>query len=536
MSIKTSPAQFRKFGKSSESLGIGFIVDGVALGMQRKTIRKLVLFFRLAILGGLLILIGCAQPRDKPAESTPQAFEGQLIKVSCPRPELVTLMNRQGSLWAKGAGARVQAISAQDPDQPQRIADASVWLIRPADLPHIVSLNQLLPVPADSTKTASLDGWNSLLPLYREKLLTWSGQAYAVPVLGDAHVCIYRADLLSVADHRRRFHAKYGHELDPPQTWEDYAQIAEYFTDHRESGKRIPSLLPLPVSDEELDYLFFAVAAPHDRRAVYQDDRKRPKDDELFSFHYDIASSRARIDGPAFVYALKLLQRLQAFRPAASLANPISAFSEGQAVLCLAEPSAIAHIRKRLPPSAIGVCSVPGSARCFAFRDGLEKPAPAGGNHVPYQGAGGWLAVVPQSAPHPQAAFAFLAELGSRGTSAQIVFDPEVGGGVYRQDQLDSDREWFSFELNAAQTANLKQALQQTLARPGLLNPVVCLRTPDQLPHRHALDEQIRFALVQGTDAQQALQNAVKRWKELDAEKDADTRKKEYLLSLGLTP
>lgn len=484
----------------------------------------------------MLLVTGCGRPTDSQPENAVLPFEGQVIKVACPRPNLATLMNRHGSLWTKTSGARVEAVAIQEPAEPENIGDASVWLIRPADLPRLASAGQVLAVPADLTRPTASFGWNSLLALYREKLLRWSGQAYALPILGEAPLCMYRADLLSQEAHRKRFREKYNRELGPPRTWEELAEIAEYFGNQREPGKRTPSLPPLLASDEELDYEFFSLAAPYDRRAVYEDDRKRPGENELFSFHYDIATGQPRIDGPAFVYALKLLQRLQALRADNSAVSSAQTFADGQAVLCLAEPSAIALARKRLPPSAVGVCEVPGSARWFAYRDGTEQPAPAEGNHIPYQGAGGWLAVVPRSAPHPEAAFALLAELSGRTASAQIVFNPEWGGGVFRQEQLDSDKDWFSFELNAAQTANLKQSLQQTLARPGLLNAVVCLRTPDQRAHRKALDEQVRLALTKGADAQEALRAAVIRWKELDAAKDAEMRKKEYLLSLGLTP
>jgi multiple sugar transport system substrate-binding protein len=504
--------------------------------MQWKTTRKLVLFSALSAAALALLVLGCARPSDSQPEKTVLPFDGQLVKVVCPRPYLATLMNRHGSLWAKVGGARVEAVACQESAEPESIGDSSVWLIRPADLPRFASAGQVLSVPADLTRPNASSGWNGLLALYREKLLRWSGQVYALPVLGEAPLCMYRADLLGQAVHRKQFHEKYNRELGPPQTWEEFAEIAEYFADNRAAGKRTPSLPPLPASDQELDYQFYAVAAPCDRRAVYQDDRKRPSESELFSYHYDMATGQPRIDRPAFVYALKLLKRLQAFRPEGAGATTAQAFADGQAVLCLAEPSVISHVRNHLPPSAIGVCEVPGSARWFAYRDGTEQPAPAGGNHVSYQGAGGWLAVVPRSAPHPEAAFALLAELCGRTASAQIVFNPEWGGGVFRQDQLDSDKDWFGFELNAAQTANLKQSLQQTLARPGLLNPVVCLRTPDQRAHRQALDEQLRLVLTKGADAQEALHAAAKRWNELDAGKDAETRKKEYLLSLGLTP
>ena len=157
-----------------------------------------------------------------------------------------------------------------------------------------------------------------------------------------------------------------------------------------------------------------------------------------------------------------------------------------------------------------------------------------GKRHVPYIGAGGWIAVVPRSAPHAAAAFALLAELSSPTTSMQIVFEPQWGGGVYREEHFRAS--WQGFDLDRAMTTLLPEVLRQTVARPGLKNPAVRLRIPDQQSHQQALVEQIRPALAENQDARAALQRVARRWVELDAAKNATQRKNEYLLSLGLAP
>src|SRR5262249_2687388 len=182
-------------------------------------------------------------------------------------------------------------------------------------------------------------GWSGILALYREKLLRWAGQAYALPLLGDAPVCLYRADLFTDEKHQQAFRAKWGRELGPPQPWDQFVRMAEYFASNPGPGKATPSLPPLPESAEELDYLFYAVAAPHVRSAFYQDQTKLPKDVELFSFHYDFQTGEPRIAHAGFVHALRLLQRLQRFRPSGVSSHPGDAYGEGQAVLYLAEAS-----------------------------------------------------------------------------------------------------------------------------------------------------------------------------------------------------
>src|SRR5215472_12001604 len=99
--------------------------------MQWKTGRKLVLFSVLVLSPAVLALLamGCARPSDSQPEKMVLPFDGQIVKVTCPRSYLAVLMNRHGSLWAKTTGARVEGVACQEPADLDSIGDASVWLI-----------------------------------------------------------------------------------------------------------------------------------------------------------------------------------------------------------------------------------------------------------------------------------------------------------------------------------------------------------------------------------------------------------------------
>jgi multiple sugar transport system substrate-binding protein len=502
--------------------------------MQSKTRRNLYLFLALSGSIAPALFIGCT--RTTPVDEAPATlpYQDQVVKVAVPNESLATLLNRYKPAWTKKSGARVEIVSYTGAADSAG-NDASAWIIRPAEMPHWAASGRLAPVPAEYKAPADAYNWGGLLALYRDKLLRWADEAYGLPLLGESPLCFYRADLLADAPHQQAFHDKHGRDLRPPRTWDDFADIAEYFYNNKESGKAVPSLPPLPESVEELDYLFYAVAAPHTRRAVFQDQNLLVSDEELFSFHYNMKTGEPRIDHAGFVHALQLLQRLQRCRPAGPHVAPPQAFADGQAVLCLADASWIARFREGIPATSIGVCEVPGSARWFRFRDGKEQAAP-NGNLIPYQGAGGWIAVVPRSAPHPAAAFALFADLGGRATSMQIVFEPQWGGGAFREEHLRSDKSWYSFELDANKTNQLREAVALTLARAGLKNPAVRLRIPDEQAYRQALVKEVRKALKENADAQQALHHVASRWKELDAAKDEKKRKNDYLISLGLSP
>jgi hypothetical protein len=63
---------------------------------------------------------------------------------------------------------------------------------------------------------------------------------------------------------------------------------------------------------------------------------------------------------------------------------------------------------------------------------------------------------------------------------------------------------------------------------------VLCLRTPRQAAHRDALVKEVRAALVEGADAEKALQKVAESWKKLDREQGVEKHLADYRRSLGL--
>jgi multiple sugar transport system substrate-binding protein len=496
---------------------------------------------RLFLVGTGLALLpfpaGCTRPPAAKVEEKTPLYDGQVTKVVAPSEAVASLIKRYAPAWSNRTGARIEVVSAPADGDLTKVAQADIWVVGTAEMPRWAAAGLLNPLPPAIRAAGGEYAWQNLLPIYREKLLRWAGETYALPLVGDALLCFYRADLFADQSHKTAYHEQYHRELAAPRTWDEFADIAEYFHSRRNPGQATPSLPPLPEDVNDLDTLLEAIAAPHSRREAFQnqEDGRPVSDEELFSYHYHLKTGDPRIEGPGFVAALQLLEKMQRFRPKGASAEPEQAFADDRAVLCIAEASAIARFRKKLPPAATGVCTVPGSARWFRFSDGKEMTAPPDGNHIPYQGSHGLLLVVPRTAPHRDAAFDLCARLSDRDIGTQIVFEPRWAGGVYRQEHLKPGPNWFSFDLDASRTQNLREAIQQSLARPGLMNPVVRLRIPDQATHQSILVEEIRKALEKNADAKQALQEVAVRWKELDDKKDKKQRINEYRISLGLS-
>ncbi|HZT81774.1 MAG TPA: extracellular solute-binding protein [Gemmataceae bacterium] len=486
--------------------------------MQRKSGARATIFWAgpaLALLA--LAAAGCPGNRTAPAGGTAKPYDGVVLKVACPGDPAAAAVGRYSRPWAAKTGAKVEVVR-YDPAGDPPAADA--WVLAPAEMPRWAAAGKLLAVPDATRARDAAARWQGLLPLYRDRLLVWNHKTYAFPLLGEAPVCFYRADLFEEQGKR------------PPETWEAFADLAEHFQKTRKS----PSLPPLPDSADGLDRLFFTVAAPFVRRAVRGDEQPPPPTEEMYSFHYDLKTGQPYLDAAGFVAGLRLLKRMQACRPEGASPAPPEAFRDGKAVLCLADASWVARFQKSdAVRGKFGVCRVPGSARYYSYPNGTEVPVKEA-NRLPYLGAAGWLAVVPKAAANAEAALALLAELTGPETSRQIVFEPEWGGGALRPEQLERGAGWNSFGLDAARQAELLSALRQSLEHPQAINPALRLRTPDARAKQRAVVEGVRAALAGGKEPAAALKAAADRWRELDRAKGAGEPLTEYRVSLGIEP
>jgi multiple sugar transport system substrate-binding protein len=506
--------------------------------MQRKSFKFLIFLWCTippAILATVLTgLCGCGGASTISDGKAKAPFTGNL-RVACPGVGPAgALLRRYGQAWTlHQGGGQVEVVTYDRTLGPPAAGASDIWVIEPAELGRWAATGELLPVP-DAFRQGEGHGWSQLLPLYHDRLLAWESTTYATPIFGEAPLCYFRKDLFADPGHRTAFKDKYHYDLGAPATWEEYKEIAAYFCEHGPEGKAAPSLPPLPDQDAELDYLFYAVASPFARKAVREVQQEGPGATDFFSFHYDLATGQPRLANPGFIHALRLLQRLQPYR-APSAAEPPRSFRDGQAVLCLA-PAAWLEIFQQGDAKVLGkfdVCAVPGSTCVFDYHTGVRQDVP-GGQRMPYLGSSGLIGVVPRQSAQAEAAWDLLGEICSRDNLWRTALDPKWGGGVMRRDQFGEHAKWHSFTHGAELTEKMLDALQTTLVHPGVSNPVLCLRIPDQLEHQAALDVEIRAALMQGKDAEVALKDAVARWEQIDQRQNPEKRMAEYARSLGL--
>jgi ABC-type glycerol-3-phosphate transport system substrate-binding protein len=498
--------------------------------MQTKSGGALTFF-----LSVLALLPGCSSaPPSVQADGEPV----QLV-VASPPGAPADLVRTFCKSWQARADAvvEVKEYGGGDPSS----VEADVWVISPAELSRWAAADKLLPVPDDVRKPDSNFSWSGLLPLYREYLLMWDRVPYALPVIGEAPVFLYRSDLLNT--NANNPHA--AHFNRPPATWKEVDEMAAYFHDNLRPGMKTPSLPPLPTDDNGLEREFYTIAAGYARQSVANLNRDRTVQD--WSFHYDMATGLPRIDGPAFVQALQLLQRWQRYRVSGT--NPVEAFAGGHGVFLLTDAAQVKHLQDAKTSKVrdrFGVVRIPGGEMYFPHQAKVGDPGvPAGpsGNSIPYLGDGGWIAVVPKTAAHPTEGFGLLAELAGRELSRQIALTPRPdhgrGGGATRNEHFDLTSRWDAFDLDTKRTTALRDTLQNLLEFRDVGNFALRLRIPDEREHRQVLIAALRQALIDNptNDSAAALAEVRRKWEMID-KSDGDPRKRlaTYYISLRVQP
>jgi ABC-type glycerol-3-phosphate transport system substrate-binding protein len=475
----------------------------------RRTIRGLLVGFVLAMGAG-----GCNGNRPS-AVRPPPRWAGVTVRVAAPDGRPRRLVDRLGQAWANETGATL-SVAVPTGDWPA----ADVVLIPAPDLPRWAAAGKAAPLP----QPEMLDAFT---PLYRTRLLSWAGTPFALPVLGDGPVCVYRIDLYADPASQQAYVEKHRRPLKPPETWDEFADQAEFFAARRAR----PSLPPMPTDDAGVCAAFEAIAAPSSVPAVVTT-AERPgqgRSARPFSVQYDVDSGDPRLAGPGFIEALALLKRM----------NPHRATSPTAAEAMRSDQMALGYVTLAefggLKPGEArrwGVFRTPGSRRVFG-PDGPAGPVDSL-NVVPFVGAGAVVGVVPVGAAQVEAAFDLLGYLSGPTASVEAVHTPSLGSGPFRDIHLDPQRElgWLNYDLDERQTALLRTYLRE-VADPRVDNPALALRIPDRTRHVAALAAAVRLA-VTGADPAGVLKTAADEWRKLDG--DPAKARAEYRRSVGLQP
>jgi multiple sugar transport system substrate-binding protein len=461
---------------------------------------------------------GCEQKVSTIDPPREQPFKNQSLEVVCSNSveplELVKQYTREWEM-RQSVNARVRTSDLEP-------FSGDIAIVTAGQLPLLAATGQFLPVPDSITRNNENPfHWFGMIPSFAGPIVSWGGVEYALPLMGEGHVLVYRKDRFEEA------------RLSVPLSWEDYVTAAKALAQPDR-----PSLPPLPKRTVDLEVEFYLIAASYDRQGLNQADLVRAlKDldaaDQLLSFHYRLKTGATRINAPAFVEALKLLRELQPFRTAGEYDDPATFFANGSASLAIVSLRDVYRCQEQ--PSVVrgkfGIAPVPGSRYSLVLdADGRTQRVPTPGNavnRIPFLGSRTLVGLVSSKCANPELAWQFLAGFAIPDKmGAEAIIAGKWGAGPFRYLHIEERGRflWYGYDLPREDTERLIVALKEQL-QPSIVNPCYCLRLPDGKAHTRAFDAVIRPALTgKQDDPQRALDDLSARWKALS--KDVSERQR----------
>ncbi len=367
-------------------------------------------------------------------------------------------------------------------------------------------------------------GYDYLIPTYRDRILSWAGTTYALPYDGDSHMIYFRRDLLTDPEYQADFEAEYGYALPvPPETWEQYYDIAEFFNGKTIDGQTIYGAGTAFQRGGQSYWTFLGLAAPY---------AKAPDDPSYF---FDADTMEPRINNPGFVAALEQYIALAEVGPPDVVNWDVGEirnnFPAGTIVLAIdwgdvgpiaADPDASVVTGKW------GSALEPGVNRYWDSEAGewVEEY-----NQAPYLAFGGWIQSVSAGTDNPQCALDFAAFMGSMNMSALLTVTPQTGVNPHFYSDVNNYEPWVEMGMTETEAREYLSAVAGILDHP---NAVVDLRITGAAEYFDALDVQLARAVAGEVGPQEALDQVAEDWDAITDRLGRDQQKKLYREMLGL--
>jgi multiple sugar transport system substrate-binding protein len=460
----------------------------------------------------ILLLSGCDGSKGhRPAGEGPLPLAGVKFRLLViDDPAMATAAERLRGEWKAQTGGDFEVVRGGEKDL--RHADG---IICPSALiGTLAAAKRLAPLPEEMVR-GDAGQWSDIFELLRLREAAWGSQIVAVPLGSPVLACCYRSDLLEKVGRR------------PPQTWEEYQELAQLLGRQKPPGNGPWHGAIEPLGPGWAGLTLLARAAPY------------AKHGDNYSTLFDIKTMAPLVAGPPWVKALEELVAAAKQGPAEELQYDPAAvraeFYRGHCGLALSWPTAADN-----PPASkaaahdalrVGFIELPGSPQAYnvgskTWETRGEEVDP----HVPLLGVAGRMAAVSADAQRPEAVFQLLLWL-SEGQRGRQLCSSSPATTLFRRSQLKSPQEWTEKAVSPAEAAQYAALTARTLNQPDYLP---ALRLPGQAEYLAALDEAVYAAVRGQATPAEALRQAAARWGEITRRLGVPQQRSAYRHSLGL--
>lgn len=475
----------------------------------------------LGVVSSALAVVGCSgsKPAVKTVQSKTAATAGGVRLLVVDDRPLAEAISRQWQARAEGELEVKNLAGNQLASLTKLSADAVIY---PSGLLGELAERELIaPLPQDVQADAQFDR-PDLLPMARQREVTWGAQVYAVSFGSPQLVVCYRADLLERL------------KLEPPETWGEYQELAERLNNRKELGDLAPPAdVPWHGACEPLGP-GWAGQTLLARAAAYA---RHP---DQYSALFNKTTMKPLIAGPPFVKALEELAAAAKQGSAESVKfSPHDVRQEfllGRCGLALTWPTAaridIAAASDEKVVAA-GISELPGSSETFDFSTS-KWDRHRGGKviSVPLLSSAGRLGSITQESRRAKSAASVLVWLSGREWSPQISTQSSEAT-IFRASHVAQPQAWLDAGLDPAAAGQYSKAVEQANNRSvWLTSPNI----PGRGRYLAVLDKAVHDALAEIATPADALKKAADEWAAITQELGIEKQRLAYQRSLGLEP
>ncbi len=147
-------------------------------------------------------------------------------------------LNYSGPKWEELTGIKVKVIEVPTAEMFTKILQEhragtgayDALNVVPTWMADLARAGALEPLDPYVDKYGYREELQTIAPTYRDNQMTVDGKIYGFPDDGDLFILYYRKDIFEDPENQAEFKAKFGYDLAPPATWEQYAEIGDFIT------------------------------------------------------------------------------------------------------------------------------------------------------------------------------------------------------------------------------------------------------------------------------------------------------------------
>ncbi len=370
--------------------------------------------------------------------------------------------------------------------------------------------------------------WNDVGSFFREFSATYAGRIYTIPLDGDFQMVYYRSDLLDQKG------------MAPPETWDDYLDIAKAFhgQDLNGDGKADYGSCISKKRNAQAYWMIISIAGGF----------LQSQGTSQGAF-FDTQNMNPLFNNEAFGAALDVYVESTKYAPPDEINLDVGdtrgLFTSGRCALSidwgdigtLAIDPATSTVQDK-----VGAVILPGSRRVLDRNTGklvdcdstVCPYAVNGVNHAPFAAFGGWSGAI-NAAADPKvknAAYDFLSYMSQPAQANVDVTIGITGFNPYRVSQFTNLDLWLKAGMSQAAAENYLGAIAESLNSP---NMVLDLRIPQNQRYQQiVLDTAVHRLLAGEIDKKAAMASIEEGWNEVSEELGRDEQLKAYRATLGI--